>query len=80
MAALDEAVPQGDYQVLNVLDEFHNPGLREAVKSFSQWPTIPQLYIAGEFVGGADIVEDMRASGELHKQALAAVQAKQQKQ
>jgi Grx4 family monothiol glutaredoxin len=75
IAALDEAVPQGDYQVLNVLDEFHNPGLREAVKGFSQWPTIPQLYVAGEFVGGADIVEDMRLSGELAKQAAAAVAA-----
>jgi Grx4 family monothiol glutaredoxin len=73
VAALDEAVPGGDYQVLNVLDEFHNPGLREAVKGFSQWPTIPQLYVAGEFVGGADIVEGMRASGELHKAAAAAV-------
>lgn len=77
IAALEEAVPQGNYQVLNVLDEFHNPGLREAVKGFSQWPTIPQLYLGGEFVGGADIVEDMRASGELHKQAAAAVQQKQ---
>jgi Grx4 family monothiol glutaredoxin len=75
IAALDESVPQGDYQVLNVLDEFHNPGLREAVKQFSQWPTIPQLYVGGEFVGGADIVEGMRGSGELHKAVAEAVTA-----
>lgn len=40
-----------------------NPGLREAIKSYSQWPTIPQLYIEGEFVGGADIVEQMVGGG-----------------
>jgi glutaredoxin-related protein len=47
-----------------VLDEVHNPGLRDTIKSYSQWPTIPQLYIGGEFVGGADIVEQMVNSGE----------------
>jgi Grx4 family monothiol glutaredoxin len=79
IAALDESVPRGDYQVLNVLDEFHNPGLREAVKQYSQWPTIPQLYVGGEFVGGADIVEGMRGSGELHKAVAEAVAAKNDK-
>lgn len=54
-----------DYEVVNVLDDFHNPGLREAIKQYSQWPTIPQLYVSGEFVGGSDIVEQMQASGEL---------------
>lgn len=53
------------YEVVNVLDEAYNPGLREAIKSYSQWPTIPQLYINGEFVGGADIVEEMHTKGEL---------------
>jgi len=50
----------------NVLEE---PELREGVKEFSQWPTIPQLYVGGEFVGGCDIVMEMYQSGEL-QQAL----------
>jgi len=54
-----------DYEVVNVLDEVHNPGLREAVKAFSMWPTIPQLYVNGEFVGGADIVAELEEKGEL---------------
>jgi monothiol glutaredoxin len=40
-------------------------GLRDAIKEYSQWPTIPQLYVGGEFVGGSDIVEQMVGSGEL---------------
>lgn len=56
-----------DYQVVNVLDEQYNPGLREAIKEFSQWPTIPQLYVNGEFVGGGDIVQQMATDGELSK-------------
>ncbi|EIE27815.1 glutaredoxin [Coccomyxa subellipsoidea C-169] len=55
------------YEVVNVLDETYNPGLREAIKAYSQWPTIPQLYIDGEFVGGADILEEMHTNGELRK-------------
>jgi monothiol glutaredoxin len=46
----------------NVLEEQE---LREGVKEFSQWPTIPQLYVKGEFVGGCDIVTEMVQSGEL---------------
>lgn len=61
-----------DYEVVNVLDDFHNPGLRDAIKEYSQWPTIPQLYVGGEFVGGADIVEQMQTSGELHEVVKAA--------
>ena len=53
-----------DYLCINVLD---NVSIREGVKSFSKWPTIPQLYIDGEFVGGADIVREMYNSGELKK-------------
>lgn len=58
---------KADYEVINVLDEFHNPGLRDAIKAYSQWPTIPQLYVEGEFVGGADIVEQMVGTGELQQ-------------
>lgn len=46
-------------------DVLSDPELREEIKKFSSWPTIPQLYVAGEFVGGADIVTEMYQSGEL---------------
>mmetsp|Transcript_11199 Transcript_11199/g.33595 ORF Transcript_11199/g.33595 Transcript_11199/m.33595 type:complete len:325 (+) Transcript_11199:332-1306(+) len=55
-----------EYEVVNVLDDIHNPGLRETLKTFSQWPTIPQLYVDGEFVGGADILVEMAGKGELN--------------
>ncbi|KAL3700523.1 hypothetical protein R1sor_018545 [Riccia sorocarpa] len=54
-----------DYEVVNVLDEHHNPGLREAIKQYSQWPTIPQIFVKGEFIGGADILDQLAQSGEL---------------
>jgi monothiol glutaredoxin len=41
------------------------PEIREGVKKYAQWPTIPQLYVNGEFIGGCDIVKDMHESGEL---------------
>ncbi len=44
-----------------------NPELRQGIKEFSDWPTIPQLYIKGEFVGGCDIVREMFESGELQE-------------
>jgi monothiol glutaredoxin len=50
------------FQTANVLED---PELREGVKQFSNWPTIPQLYVKGEFVGGCDIVTEMFQSGEL---------------
>ena len=50
------------FQTANVLED---PALREGIKAFSQWPTIPQLYVDGEFVGGCDIVTEMFQSGEL---------------
>ena len=56
---------------VNVLEE---PAIREGVKIFSDWPTIPQLYIRGEFVGGCDIMREMYQSGEL-KQLLAGIAA-----
>ncbi len=49
------------------VDVIGNPEYREAVKQFTQWPTIPQIFIKGEFVGGFDIVKDLYASGELEK-------------
>ena len=47
------------------VDVLQNDALREGIKSFSDWPTIPQLYVQGEFVGGCDIVREMFQSGEL---------------
>jgi monothiol glutaredoxin len=47
------------------VDVLIDPGVREGIKQFSNWPTIPQLYVKGEFVGGCDIVREMYASGEL---------------
>ena len=49
------------------VDVLAHPEVREGIKEFSSWPTIPQLYVKGEFVGGADIIGEMYESGELHK-------------
>jgi len=49
------------------VDVLADPEIRDAIKSYSNWPTVPQLYIKGEFVGGADIVRDMYEQGELQK-------------
>jgi Grx4 family monothiol glutaredoxin len=57
---LDRLLP--GYETFNVLED---PALREGIKEYSQWPTIPQLYIDGEFIGGCDIVKALFASGEL---------------
>jgi monothiol glutaredoxin len=51
------------YKGLNVLE---NDDLRQGIKSYSNWPTIPQLYVKGEFVGGCDIIREMFQAGELH--------------
>lgn len=48
-------------------DVLADPALRQGIKQYSDWPTIPQLYIDGTFVGGADIVREMYLSGELQK-------------
>ena len=53
-----------DFKGVNVLED---QNLREGIKIFSDWPTIPQLYIKNEFVGGCDIVKEMYESGEIKK-------------
>ncbi len=53
-----------EYETRNILE---NPELRQGMKDFSNWPTFPQIYIKGEFVGGCDIAIDMFKSGELQK-------------
>lgn len=59
---LDELLPS--YETVDVLG---SPEIRDGIKEFSQWPTIPQLYVGGEFIGGCDIIREMNASGELQK-------------
>ena len=53
-----------NFQSVNVLED---QNIREGIKVFSDWPTIPQLYIKKEFIGGCDIIKEMYASGELKK-------------
>jgi len=55
---------QVKFKGINVLDDAE---IREGIKAFSNWPTIPQLYVKGEFVGGCDIVREMYEAGELQK-------------
>ncbi len=62
---LDSLVP--DYTTVDVLSD---PDVRQGIKEYSSWPTVPQLYVRGEFVGGCDIVVEMYQSGEL-RNALA---------
>ena len=49
------------------IDVLTDPSLRQGIKEFSQWPTIPQLYVKGEFVGGCDIIREMFQAGELQQ-------------
>ena len=53
-----------DFMAVDVLAD---PDIRDGIKTYSNWPTVPQLYIKGEFVGGADIVREMYQQGELQK-------------
>ena len=53
-----------EFDAVNVLED---AAIREGVKSFSEWPTIPQLYVDGEFVGGSDIMLEMYQAGELQE-------------
>jgi monothiol glutaredoxin len=49
------------------VDVLQDPSLRQGIKDFASWPTIPQLYVKGEFVGGCDIIREMFESGELQQ-------------
>ena len=53
-----------NFKGINVLE---NQNLREGIKTYSDWPTIPQLYVKNEFIGGCDIIKEMYESGELQK-------------
>ena len=54
----------GEYGSRNVLED---PELREGIKAFSEWPTIPQVFVRGEFIGGSDILVQMHQDGELEE-------------
>ena len=54
-------------QNFTAVDVLADPDIRDGIKTYSNWPTIPQLYIKGEFVGGVDIVREMHEQGELQK-------------
>ena len=58
---LDSMIP--DYHTVDVLSA---PHIRDGIKTFSSWPTVPQLYVKGEFVGGCDIIQEMFGSGEIY--------------
>ncbi len=53
-----------NYETVDVLQDME---IRQGIKSFSDWPTIPQLYVKGEFIGGSDIMMEMFEAGELHQ-------------
>jgi monothiol glutaredoxin len=59
-----KACGASDLQTFNVLEDEE---VRQGIKDYAQWPTIPQLYVAGEFVGGSDIMMEMYQSGELQQ-------------
>mmetsp|Transcript_8808 Transcript_8808/g.11708 ORF Transcript_8808/g.11708 Transcript_8808/m.11708 type:complete len:195 (+) Transcript_8808:112-696(+) len=65
-----------DFSSVNVLDY---PSIREGVKKYSDWPTVPQLYVDGEFVGGCDIIEDMYEKGELAEILKAYIEKEEEK-
>ncbi|MEE8581080.1 MAG: Grx4 family monothiol glutaredoxin [Myxococcota bacterium] len=67
---LDQLLP--DYTTVDVLSD---PEIRDGIKDFSSWPTIPQLYVGGEFLGGCDIIRELYSSGELQKKLEGATAA-----
>ena len=67
-----QASGANDFFSVNVLEE---PDIRQGIKDYANWPTIPQLYLKGEFVGGSDIMKEMYQSGELQKKIKEVVAA-----
>ncbi len=65
-AAIAHTLKELNVNFLDV-DVLRDPEIREGIKEFSDWPTIPQLYVKGEFVGGCDIVKEMFQAGELQE-------------
>ena len=71
-ATVVEVLKRSGVTSFHAVDVLLDPEIRQGVKDFSNWPTLPQLYVGGKFVGGADIVREMYESGEL-AEVLAAV-------
>ncbi|WP_079436870.1 Grx4 family monothiol glutaredoxin [Zoogloea sp. LCSB751] len=66
-AAATQILKVSGVQNLFTVDVLSDEGIRQGIKEYANWPTIPQLYIKGEFVGGSDIMKEMFDSGELKK-------------
>ena len=66
-AAVDALRQAGAEGSIHSVDVLADPELRESIKEYSDWPTIPQVYIAGEFIGGCDITRELHATGELRE-------------
>ena len=66
-SAATVAVLQRHDVSIHAVDVLADPAIRAGIKTYSDWPTVPQLYINGEFVGGCDIVTDMHRSGDLFR-------------
>jgi len=56
-----------DAKAIKTVNVLEDDGIRQGIKEYSHWPTIPQLYVKGEFIGGSDIMMEMYESGELQK-------------
>ena len=66
-ATASQLLKMAGAEAVYTVDVLQNPDIREGIKQFANWPTIPQLYVKGEFVGGCDIMREMFQSGELRK-------------
>ena len=66
-ATASQLLKMSGVQELFTVDVLQEPEIREGIKQYANWPTIPQLYVNGEFVGGCDIMREMYQSGELQK-------------
>jgi monothiol glutaredoxin len=66
-ATASQLLKMSGAQELFTVDVLQEPEIREGIKQYANWPTIPQLYVNGEFVGGCDIMREMYQSGELQK-------------
>jgi len=66
-ATASQLLKMSGVQELFTVDVLQDPDIREGIKHYANWPTIPQLYVNGEFVGGCDIMREMYQSGELQK-------------
>jgi len=66
-ASVSQILKASGVNDLFTVDVLSNPEIRQGIKEFSNWPTIPQVYIKGQFIGGADIMREMYENGELQK-------------